>query len=369
MQHNRAAASATRTSSMFDTIPKSTVVPHVSANLHRTHVTPRSGSQTATSVSTLQDSPLFAKTNLSPSGRGARKVLYRETKTPSKHPPGWRCKTPDHRGNLKLTLKNVTAKPVSETPTKRSDVTRFDQNTSPKTPRRVQTQHKQSVSTATLQLSMPCREQIQHARSTSIGNMILKTPRKVTPPKTSKTPKKRVTLTSVSEQCQSPGARDSSLFMTPQKFAHTPGKTGTPPTNFTPRRSRRISEVMFSPEKCTVVFGASTVSNTCGLYSPLKTPKSIVSRETLGGAPCLSQPALLDQSASCDAWALNTPTKDDHSVTVTTSHTRRMPRHRTMSCIGAKSVGNLPTTPHKRRHSQTVQSTPKGMHCMNKTTK
>ena len=370
MQHNRAAASTVRPSSMFDTVPKATGVHPVPANHPQTlgsprtprkHVTPRKTSTPRggirTSVSAVKNSPHFAKTNLSPTSRGARKTLYGENKTPLKATStGWRCKTPDARGRLKLTLKSVTVK--SETSPKTSDNSRFGKNVSPKTPHRAPTHtphRKQSVSMATLQLSMPGREQIQQSRSMSVGNMVLKTPCKKTPGKSPKikTPKKQVTLTHLPDRGQSPG--DSSLFMTPTKIANTPCKRGTPPTNFTPRRSRRVSEALYSPQKC----GVSTLPGPCGINSPLRTPKSLLS-QTTGGATRMS---LLDpcQSASCDAWALNTPTKVDHSAAVAKCHLRRTPRRRTMSTVGAESVGSQPTTPHKRRHSQTVALTPKGV--------
>ena len=329
MQHNRAAASATRASSMFDTVPKATIT-HAP-----TPVTPRSRG------ASVRESPRLAKTDMSPS--------VNEKKTPAKTPTrGWRCKTPEHGAHLKLTLKSIAAK--SDDCAK----TGLEKNVSPKTPHR-----KQSVSTAPLHLCMPGREQIQHARSASVEVAIRKTPRKVTlsPRKANRTPRKRASLISIPMLGRSPDAGNSSLFMTPEKF--TPDKTHAPPTNFTPRRSRRISEVLLSPLKPSVISSPNAQSDTCGIQSPLKLPRSIVARESFGRASCMSS---LDpgQSASCEAWALNTPTKDDQSVKCPL---RRTPRRRTMSFVGAESVGNLPVTPHKRRHSKTVASTPKGMCC------
>ena len=324
MQHNRAAASATQASSMFDTVPKATIT-HAP-----TPVTPRSRG------ASVRESPRIAKTDTSPS--------VGEKKTPAKTPTrGWRCKTPEHGAHLKLTLKSIAAKPDNCAKT-------VEKNVSPKTPHR-----KQSISTAPLHLCMPGREQLQHARSASVEVAIRKTPCKGTPWKANKTPRKRASLITLPRLGLSPDAGNSSLFMTPEKF--TPDKTHAPPTNFTPRRSRRISEVLLSPLKSSVVSSPNTRSETIGIQSPLKLPRSIVARESFSAASCLSS---LDpgQSASCEAWALNTPTKDDQSVKCPL---RRTPRRRTMSFVGAESVGSLPVTPHKRRHSKTVASTPKGV--------
>ena len=338
MQHNRAAASTTRASSMFDTVPKATIT-HA-----QTPVTPRSRA----GVSVRRESPRLAKTDESPG--------INEKKTPAKNlTRGWRCKTPDHGSHLKLTLKSIAAK--SDDCAK----TGLEKNVSPKTPHR-----KKSVSTVTINLCMPGREQVQHARSASVDVTIRKTPRKVTqtprkvtpPRKASRTPRKRASLISLPRLGRYPETGNSSLFTTPEKFTHTSDKTRTPPTNFTPRRSRRISEVLLSPLKPSGVLSPSARSESFVIESPLKLPRSIVARESFGATSCL---ASLDpgQSASCEAWALNTPTKDDQSASCPL---RRTPRRRTMSFVGAESVvGNLPVTPHKRRHSKTVASTPKGM--------